>query len=104
MTLLPPFIHSWSNFTSRPHREQLTASQDRDSPIEAPKWSLIAFMMYSLSPHYYYSINNTPTVTGATIVPYEKFGEPWKKTVVILVGYKDHFPFALSRRCKAKLR
>ena len=60
MTLLPPFIHSCTDFTSRPHREQFTASQDRDSPIKPPKWSLTAFMMYSLPPEYHYSINNTP--------------------------------------------
>jgi hypothetical protein len=52
MTLLPPFIHSWSDFTSRPHPEQVTGSQHLDSPIEAPQCSLIAFMMYSLSPEY----------------------------------------------------
>ena len=89
MTLLPPFIHSWTDFTSRPHREQFTALQDRDSPIESPQWSLIAFMMYSLSPEYHNSINNTPTLSGATTVPSEKFGEPWTETLVILIDYRD---------------
>ena len=104
MTLLLPLTQYWGDFTSRPHPEQVTASQHLDSPIKPPQFSLTAFMMHSLPPEYHYSINNTPMLSGATIVPYEKSGEPWTKTVVILVNYKDHYPFSLSRGCEPKLR
>jgi hypothetical protein len=104
MTLLPPFIHSWSDFTSLPHREQFTASQDRDSPIEAPQCSLITFIMYSLPPEYQYAINNAPMISDATTVPYEKSGEPWTETLVILIDYRDCQVVVRSRGSELKLQ